>query len=69
MKKKIKNKKITLKELKVHYEFYSKVTISQIEKAKYYEGFSYKVENLEEVLAENEAILRLIKEKEKRACY
>ncbi len=55
-----------LKELKARYTFYVDAIKAQIEQAKYYKGLSYVPGNLEEVLAENEAVLRLIEEKEKR---
>lgn len=54
-----------LKELKARYTFYNDVVKTQIEQAKYHQGFAYKPGNLEEVLAENEAVLKLIKKKEK----
>lgn len=56
---------MTLKELKARYTFYNDVVKTQIEQAKYHQGFAYKPGNLEEVLAENEAVLKLIKKKEK----
>ena len=57
---------MTLEELKERYQFYFTTTKAQIEQAKYHKGFGYNPGNMEETQAENEAVLKLIEEKEKR---
>lgn len=57
---------MTLEELKRRYLFYTEETEQRVKEEKYHQGFGYKPGLQEDILEENEAVIRLIEEKEKR---